>query len=241
MLSFGEIIRDQRAALGMTQARLAELVGETTSAVRSWEREQAIPGDPATLQSLSAVLGVDPEVLLEPAREAGYIEPLVEVSKGVRLLGAGSSLDALRTPPPEENDVTELTSPVEKSETAREWIEPIDAVEPWEPEAPTEAIQVPIVVTPTSTMVQLPPGGVPQWWRQLRSALDSTRRKGAQRRTLVAGNYLDDPREIRRYRLRALYTFIAMVASLIVIRYAMGEVGESASSMWAKFSGKVRF
>jgi transcriptional regulator with XRE-family HTH domain len=231
MLSFGKIIRDQRAALGMTQARLAELVGETTSAVRSWEREQAIPGDPATLQSLSAVLGVDPEMLLEPAREAGYVEPLVEISKGVRLLGAGSSLDALRTPPPENNDVTELTSPIEKLETAQEEIESVDAVELWEPEASTEAIQAPIVVTPTSTMVQ----------QSTHEVGASPRRKRTQRRTPVASNYLDDPREIRRYRLRALYTLTATVASLIVIRYAMGEVGESVSSIWATFSERVRF
>ena len=47
----------------MTQARLAELVGKSASAVRSWERGRAAPKGEATRAALAAVLGVTDQEL----------------------------------------------------------------------------------------------------------------------------------------------------------------------------------
>ncbi|MDF1595773.1 MAG: helix-turn-helix domain-containing protein [Acidimicrobiia bacterium] len=60
-LSLGDLIQRQRAALGLTQARLAELVGRSPSAVRSWERDRGVPGDQAAMAALTAVLGLTNE------------------------------------------------------------------------------------------------------------------------------------------------------------------------------------
>jgi transcriptional regulator with XRE-family HTH domain len=60
-LSLGDLIQRQRAALGLTQARLAELVGRSPSTVRSWERDRGVPGDQAAMAALMAVLGLTDE------------------------------------------------------------------------------------------------------------------------------------------------------------------------------------
>lgn len=57
--SFGRMVRRRRAKLGLSQAKLAELVGRSSATVRSWERDKTRPTDPKVLSVLSAVLGVE--------------------------------------------------------------------------------------------------------------------------------------------------------------------------------------
>ncbi len=61
--SFGQLIKEQRIEMGLTQQRLADLVGRSPSTVRSWERDRATPTDETVIDSLSAVLGVDRTIL----------------------------------------------------------------------------------------------------------------------------------------------------------------------------------
>jgi len=72
--AFGSEIQTRRAAIGMSQARLAELVGRSTSTVRSWERGKTEPSSHA-LEALTAVLGMnlygDETVMEMPAVVAG--------------------------------------------------------------------------------------------------------------------------------------------------------------------------
>lgn len=72
--AFGSEIQTRRAAIGMSQARLAELVGRSTSTVRSWERGRTEPSADA-LDALIAVLGMnsydDETVMTMPAVVAG--------------------------------------------------------------------------------------------------------------------------------------------------------------------------
>jgi transcriptional regulator with XRE-family HTH domain len=50
-------------ALGMSQAGLADLVGRSASAIRSWERGSSTPTDESVVRSLAAVLGIDESAL----------------------------------------------------------------------------------------------------------------------------------------------------------------------------------
>lgn len=72
--AFGSEIQTRRTAIGMSQARLAELVGRSTSTVRSWERGRTRPSSDV-LDVLTAVLGLssyDDETVIEmPAVVAG--------------------------------------------------------------------------------------------------------------------------------------------------------------------------
>ena len=53
--------------MGLSQAKLGELVGRSTSTIRSWERDSTKPSDPKAISALSAILGVDERQLFEKA------------------------------------------------------------------------------------------------------------------------------------------------------------------------------
>ena len=58
-IPFGSLVRHRRVELGMSQAGLADLVGRSASAVRSWERGSSTPTDDGVVRSLAAILGLD--------------------------------------------------------------------------------------------------------------------------------------------------------------------------------------
>jgi len=64
---FGRIIREQRKHLGLTQARLAELVGRGPGEIRSWEAGRQVPTQPEVLSTLAAILAVNQRQLFEAA------------------------------------------------------------------------------------------------------------------------------------------------------------------------------
>jgi transcriptional regulator with XRE-family HTH domain len=65
--SFGRTVRYQRTKLGLSQAKLAELVGRSSATIRSWERDKTRPNDPKVLEALAAILGVDEKDLFDKA------------------------------------------------------------------------------------------------------------------------------------------------------------------------------
>lgn len=65
--SFGRIIRYRRTKLGLSQAKLGELVGRSTATIRSWERDKTRPTDPKVVGALAAVLGIDEKQLFGKA------------------------------------------------------------------------------------------------------------------------------------------------------------------------------
>lgn len=80
--SFGQLIKMQRIDMGLTQQRLAELVGRSPSTIRSWERERTIPNDADVLVTLAAVLGIDPAELGDLAGielDPGFAQPRLMV------------------------------------------------------------------------------------------------------------------------------------------------------------------
>ena len=57
--SFGQLVKEHRIEMGLTQQRLADLVGRSPSTVRSWERDRATPNDRSVVDAIAAVLGID--------------------------------------------------------------------------------------------------------------------------------------------------------------------------------------
>ena len=78
--SFGRTIKSRRTTLGLSQAKLGELVGRSPTTIRSWERGTTMPGDPSVITALAAVLGVNERTLFE---RAGIDRPEVETSPTV--------------------------------------------------------------------------------------------------------------------------------------------------------------
>lgn len=65
--SFGQLVKEQRIEMGLTQQRLADLVGRSPSTIRSWERDRATPNDEVVITSLADVLGIEAVILSELA------------------------------------------------------------------------------------------------------------------------------------------------------------------------------
>jgi len=65
--SFGEVVRQGREQAGLSQARLAEFIGKSPSALRSWEQGRARPAEVASVRALAAVLGLNEAELIEAA------------------------------------------------------------------------------------------------------------------------------------------------------------------------------
>ena len=119
--SFGRTVRYRRTKMGLSQAKLGELVGRSPSTIRSWERDNTRPTDPKTIAALAAILAVDERQLFE---KAGVERPAEEDSPTVE--------QALATLTPIK------PKPVEKPETQRETQRP----EPAEPR-PTPSVPTP--------------------------------------------------------------------------------------------------
>ena len=96
------MIRSRRTKLGLSQAKLGDLVGRSPSTVRSWERDKSQPNDVAVLTALSAVLGVDERTLFE---KAGQQIPEVEGSPTVEQALATLNPEAVVDADPEIDDV----------------------------------------------------------------------------------------------------------------------------------------
>ena len=75
--TFGRTVRSRRTKLGLSQAKLGELVGRSASTVRSWERDKTHPTDTGVITALAAILGADERQLFE---RAGQVVPDQEES-----------------------------------------------------------------------------------------------------------------------------------------------------------------
>jgi transcriptional regulator with XRE-family HTH domain len=133
--SFGALVKSRRVALGMSQAALADLVGRSASAVRSWEREASTPTDEGVVHLVSAVLGIEEETL----RQAVGLPPITEVGSETI---AGAALETFVGAP--EPAVTVDTPAGEGAS---------DAVESIPTTAPIEEV---LEVEPSETEVVVP-------------------------------------------------------------------------------------
>ncbi len=106
-VSFGNSIRRGREAVGLSQTKVAQLIGKSPSTLRAWELGRTQPSDSSAVTAIAAVLGLDERDLLgragfEPSPEAARItmetelsslrqsalvaEPVVTVEKAVETL-----------------------------------------------------------------------------------------------------------------------------------------------------------
>ena len=70
--SFGDLVRRGREDAGLSQSRLAVLIGKSATTIRAWEHGRTNPADPEAVAALAAVLGLDENELLG---HAGFDAP----------------------------------------------------------------------------------------------------------------------------------------------------------------------
>ncbi len=172
---------------------------------------------------------------------------------GLRVLGVGSSAAALRPDPPEPALVdpevmgTEADDPetiddepeVEEGGPVETTGEPLDEDDPF---AETQVTERP-VVAPAPAVAKKPSSVVTAVSKLSGSTMALERRPSRTPSTAPAptsDNYLDDPEEERRYRVRAVLTFAAMLALFIFLRWALGGMGEAIGQLWSNFQENLK-
>lgn len=233
-LSLGDLIRGQRAALGLTQARLAELVGRSPSTIRSWERDRSLPADDATLAALVAVLGLEDDEVADalshqPESEAG---DGVETTRPDAVLAqeADTGIQGELT---EESAVRGSVMPPAPSEDAGR-----GAVS--EPGRGSGSITAPASTSagPDDTrrgpVISTPPPGRPiaDERTELTTPPEPAPVPGFVSVRPRMPSYLDDPAELRIYRARTILTAVLLVLLLIVLSWAFGEAREAFDSLF---------
>lgn len=225
-LSLGELIRHQRAALGLTQARLAELVGRSPSTVRGWERDRSVPADQSAIAALAAVLGLTEEeirsAIIGPAADVeDSIQPIVEHSPPPE---RPVETDATEAPPAMDADRIEMSvdrkvssDPVTGTTPDSS---PSDAPSQSESPKPWSPKPVPAVAVADETVLVEAPSAVSQV-------------SGVVSHKPRVPTYLDDPAELRTYRTRTIVTAVLLILMVIVLSWAFTEAREALGSLFA--------
>lgn len=139
--AFARLIKKRRDTLGLSQARLGELVGRSASTIRNWERGASTPAERADAVALAAVLGLEEsEVLTHAGFEAAEIEEHPTMDQ------AYASLAQYRVKSATAD--SEVEPPVTPATAAETEDEPEDPFEP-EPSEETEAVEVRRAAPPT--------------------------------------------------------------------------------------------
>ena len=80
-VSFGDLVRRGREEAGLSQSRLALLIGKSPTTIRAWEHGRTHPADPDAVAALAAVLGLDEAHLLG---QAGFEAPAARARPSAR-------------------------------------------------------------------------------------------------------------------------------------------------------------
>jgi transcriptional regulator with XRE-family HTH domain len=212
--SFGRTVRYRRTKLGLSQAKLGDLVGRSPATIRSWERDSTQPNDPKILSALAAILAIDERMLFDkagvevPAHES---EPTVEQALAT-LRPEGKSdrgSSELEINQQVEGDSHAEDEPAEREEG------PDGRVEPFRPR-PTQPQRVAYTVPPEPLPItHLTP-------------------------SVTDLSYIEDESQKQMYRVRNLATMVVGVVLVIAFIWAISEGWGALGEWWDEFFGNLR-
>lgn len=230
--SFGRTVRYRRTQLGMSQAKLAELVGRATPTIRAWERDRSRPNDPKVLSALAAILGIDERHLFDKAEvEPPGIETSPTVEQALATL-SGHDIATAQTAEPddgqtEERTATELPGQQEPDpETSFEYQSFDFDGQVFEDQVEEEEPEEEVVEADSDTPAYAAP---PDPYN--RTPLTPT---------LADVSYIEDDSQRQLYRVRTLATLVALVALVIAFIWAIGEGLGALGAWWDEFFGNLR-
>ncbi len=199
---FGGTIKASRERLGLSQSRVAELVGRTQATVRSWEHGRTAPTDAGTIKSLAAILALDEEDMF---RAAG-LEP----------------------PAPR----SQLTMEQILSEIAPANLPPVVSRAPApQPERGPEATPAPLPIEiEEPTLAQ--PVGRGRHQRTEAVPVPQPRLSVLPPEQPQELSYTEDPSQRVLYRFRALATAIGVVPTAVLFLWAYQGAAEAFTIMW---------
>ena len=225
--SFGRTIRYRRTKLGLSQAKLGELVGRAATTIRSWERDQSHPTDPNVISALAAVLAVDEQMLFE---RAGVAMPEVETSPTME--------ESLATLNPEQEAESSAMSLAFEEDDDLEDLESDDS----------EGVgsESPAVQEPDAGSVESSPdsaatseeSAVPEVVGYV--APPEAYAITAPTPTVGELSYIEDASQRQLYRMRTMATVIGVAALAIAFIWALGEGFGALGAWWDAFVGNLR-
>lgn len=249
--SFGRTIRYRRTKLGLSQAKLGELVGRSASTIRAWERDSSLPNDESVITALSAVLAVDRQSLFE---KAGLEVPLEENSPTLEEAFASLGTEPRPSPvfgetasapmPISEDLDSEIVvsidsgesrkgpAPLDESTEPKEWKPDEEPYPVWEPKFPEETLvkSTPVVSNAVTSSMPAPAFVEPPDPFVL----------AAPTPPLVEPSYMEDTAQRQLYRVRNLATVVLLVGLGIVLLWALSSTFDALGSWWEDFIGTLR-
>lgn len=221
--SFGRTVRYRRTKLGISQTRLAELVGRSPATVRSWEAERSVPKDPTVLQTLVAILGVDERILFDKAG----VEPPASVETSPTVEQALATLAPLTDP-----DTPQVAAPKPKAIeelTAEVILEHDGEGKPTDPDSqPSEPVSQP---RPSLRVVPRPKAA------PVAPATTTTTMTPVVVREL---SYIEDPAQRQFYQIRTLAAVVGLVALVVTFFWAFATGLDSLGAWWGDFFSNLR-
>jgi transcriptional regulator with XRE-family HTH domain len=259
--SFGRTVRYRRTKLGLSQSKLAELVGRSTPTIRSWERDQSRPSDPKVVAALAAVLDIDENQLFDKVDvERPEVETSPTVEEALATLSASGAVATAPEPEPESepDQVVDLTAEEEEATSDSEPTDPED--DPWASDPypmPAEGPEyprpqpVPALVGANASAESNSGQGESDdgLVARLTVAAAAAPAYAAPPEPYVQGpltpnvggvSYVEDESQRQLYRVRNLATFVAVIALVIVFIWALGEGVGALGEWWDDFFGNLR-
>lgn len=219
--SFGRTVRYRRTKLGLSQTRLAELVGRSPATIRSWEADRSVPNDPKVLTTLVAILGVDERTLfgkvgMEPPVGV-ETSPTVEQALATLTPETGEEPSDTHRPKAYEDLTAELHPEQERERTA-----PEKTVTPKEPKVPQVAERPSLRVVPRPKPAPVPATTTltPVAVREL--------------------SYIEDPAQRQFYQVRTLAAVVGLVTLVLALFWAFGNGLEAIGAWWNEFFSNLR-
>ncbi len=254
--SFATLVKQRRVALGMSQAKLADLVGRSSSVVRSWERGASAPADENVVRSLAAVLGIEESLL----RSSVGLDPKGRVREPDEIGGGSLEVFVAEVDDPGEPvgvDVPRGTADVEEGpeagpaepagagQTSEEIKEPaVKAPPAAEDDHPPPAAQEELLVADEPLEADFafsaPPTGAPEEESPVAGGTGATSPTvmvpaGGTPVLPAERSYLDDPDQMVTYWIRAALTVAFSVFLLVVLLWALSRLGDSVGEVWDIF------
>jgi transcriptional regulator with XRE-family HTH domain len=240
--SFGRTVRYRRTKLGLSQAKLAELVGRSTPTIRSWERDKSRPNDPQVIATLSAILGIDERQLFDKAEVE--FSANVETSPTVEEALATLSLE----PGPVTDDDSGDDDGTESSQATPGKPVPVsveeyqldlvamgsNSDEDQEIEEQQGKVEEPLfdrLLVGSSAR----PGPAPAYVAPPEPYVQTPVTP-----SVIDLSYMEDAHQRQLYRVRNLATLVAAVALLLALIWALGEGIGALGEWWDDFFGNLQ-
>ena len=252
-VSFGDLVRRGREEAGLSQSRLALLIGKSPTTIRAWEHGRTSPADPRAVAALAAVLGIDEAELLGRAGfEAPAVRPRTSARQELTNLATERTEMIALAPFPEAPEITKPVKPLisapdllDLSTTTETGTEPavetkvdVEAVTTTPIPNSTTTVDVPkpkLHIPKPKLAIPRPKAPIPKPPIPKANPTEGPRVVITQQvppsavpssNGYVAGrSYLEDEAEKDFYRRRGVVTALVLVFMVIVIWWALGRTG----------------